>query len=159
MVADYCGRWVIVAFWDDIDYSGGDGNALGIQHPKPGMGGSLNHGLRCRLTVEPTNIFIQEFDKSLTAHGLDCFQYFQAEFFDVIRLEVFLQFARTSPHESAERAWVRGHVFIPHVSIEFLDSPKVFATIQTGRARHASGARGTISPVFRSALDSEMSLD
>ena len=54
---------------------------------------------------------------------------------------------------------MRGIVYIPHVSFEFLGSPKVFATIQTGRAWPASGASGTISPVFRSVLDSEMPLD
>ena len=69
--------------------------------------------------------------------------------------EVILQFGGTSPHERAERALVRRHVRILHVSFEFLDPPEVFATIRTGRVRLAGAARGTISHVLRSALGSE----
>jgi len=118
----------------------------------------LNHGLRFRLNVEFANIFNQEFDKILTAQGLDCFQYFRAEYFDVIGHEVVLQFAGTSPHERAESQWalVLEHVHIPHVSYEFLGPPEGFATIRTGRTRLAGSARGTISPVLRSALGSEI---
>ena len=72
---------------------------------------------------------------------------------------MIFQSAGTSPHERAERALVREHVHILHVSLKFLDSPEVFATIRTGRARFAGAARGTISPVLRSALGSEMLTD
>jgi hypothetical protein len=43
------------------------------------------------------NISIQEFDKILTAQGLDCFQYFWAESSLVVRQEVVLQFVGTNP--------------------------------------------------------------
>ena len=47
-----------------------------------------------------------------------------------------------------------GLMFILHVSFELLDSPEVLGTGRTGKARFAGAVRGTIYPVFRSALGS-----
>ena len=76
----------------------------------------------------------------------------------MVRQEVVLQFVGTSPRERAtwKRATMRGIVYIPHVSFELLGSTEVSATGRTGRARPVGATRGTISPVFRSALRSEM---
>lgn len=69
--------------------------------------------------------------------------------------EVFLQFAGTSPHESAEWTLLREHVHILHMSSEFLVSPEGFVTIHTGMARPS----GTIDPVPHRALGSEIPPD
>ena len=73
--------------------------------------------------------------------------------------EVFLQFAGTSPHESAEWTLLREHVHILHMSSEFLVSPEGFVTIHTGMARPAGAASGTIDPVPQRALGSEIPPD
>lgn len=73
---------------------------------------------------------------------LDFFQYSWAESFGVVGHEVILQPAGTRPHEGAERALVREHVHVLHVSFELLDPPEVFATIRAGGARFARAAPG-----------------
>jgi hypothetical protein len=90
------------------------------------------------------------------SQGFDSLQHFWGERLCVVRHDVSLDSARTSPHEIAEWAAVPRHVHSLHVSLEFLGSSEVLAAISTGRSRPA--VRGTIqtSLILRETLGSEM---